>query len=351
MDKIRFIIVGSGWRSLFYVRIAKYLSESFECCAMLCRSKEKADKIRNEQGIYTTVSAEECIDFKPDFAVVAVSKQDILKVSKEWLERGVPVLCETPLGSSEEEIIEAYGLYKKGHKIQVAEQYHRYPFYSTLIDICNSDLIGEPYNITLSTVHDYHAASLIRKILRKEGETVKIYGKGYKFPVIDTMSRYEAYFDGRTYDRERAKLTFEYDDGKTAFYDFQGIQYRSTIRKKFMNIQGVRGEVMNRIFYYLDNMYKPHETPLLIEGNHNSIQKITFEGKTLYNNPFNILMPQDETAIALVMKDMKTFIDTGKEGYSIKQALTDSLYSVKMHEALENAGRVFTFTPNDIFIS
>ena len=44
--KIRFIIVGSGWRSLYYVRIAKALKDRFELCALLCRTKEKADRFK-----------------------------------------------------------------------------------------------------------------------------------------------------------------------------------------------------------------------------------------------------------------------------------------------------------------
>ena len=45
MKKFRFVIVGSGWRSLFYVRIAKEMPEVFEVAALLCRSEEKAQKI------------------------------------------------------------------------------------------------------------------------------------------------------------------------------------------------------------------------------------------------------------------------------------------------------------------
>ena len=40
MEKYRFIIVGSGWRSLYFVRIAKALEDKFELCAMLCRTEE-----------------------------------------------------------------------------------------------------------------------------------------------------------------------------------------------------------------------------------------------------------------------------------------------------------------------
>ena len=51
MAKLRFIVVGSGWRSLFYWRIAQALPERFELCAMLCRTEEKAEKMHREYGV------------------------------------------------------------------------------------------------------------------------------------------------------------------------------------------------------------------------------------------------------------------------------------------------------------
>ena len=42
---LSFVIVGSGWRSEFYVRIAKQYPEQFNLKYMLCRSQEKADKM------------------------------------------------------------------------------------------------------------------------------------------------------------------------------------------------------------------------------------------------------------------------------------------------------------------
>ena len=96
MGKTRFIIVGSGWRSLYYVRIAKALPEHFELCAMLCRTEEKASLMAIENGIHTTTSEEECISMKPDVVVVVVNKASIAEVAIHWLNLGFCVLSETP---------------------------------------------------------------------------------------------------------------------------------------------------------------------------------------------------------------------------------------------------------------
>ena len=102
MGKIKFIIVGSGWRSLFYVRIAKALPQYFELCALLCRTEEKANRIAAENGIYTTISEQECIDMKPDLIVVAVNKASLAEVSMRWMKMGFCVLCETPAAMDSE---------------------------------------------------------------------------------------------------------------------------------------------------------------------------------------------------------------------------------------------------------
>ena len=48
MAKYHFIIIGSGWRALYYVRVAKALPEIFSLDAMYCRTQEKADLIAGQ---------------------------------------------------------------------------------------------------------------------------------------------------------------------------------------------------------------------------------------------------------------------------------------------------------------
>lgn len=84
MAKLRFIVVGSGWRSLFYWRIAQALPERFELCAMLCRTEEKAEKMHREYGVPVSTSAEQCAALHPDLVVVAVNKASIAAVSVEY---------------------------------------------------------------------------------------------------------------------------------------------------------------------------------------------------------------------------------------------------------------------------
>lgn len=116
MAKLRFIVVGSGWRSLFYWRIAQALPERFELCAMLCRTEEKAEKMHREYGVPVSTSAEQCIALQPDLVVVAVNKASIAAVSTEWLARGFAVLCETPAALNEEHALRPLAAAPAGRK-------------------------------------------------------------------------------------------------------------------------------------------------------------------------------------------------------------------------------------------
>ena len=45
MGKIRYGVIGSGWRAEFYIRIAKAVPDKFEFTAVLIRDKKKAEHL------------------------------------------------------------------------------------------------------------------------------------------------------------------------------------------------------------------------------------------------------------------------------------------------------------------
>ena len=65
---------------------------------MRCIAGHRKKQIRwQKNSVYTLqLSIEECVGYKPDFAVVAVNKTSICDVSIEWMDRGITVLSETP---------------------------------------------------------------------------------------------------------------------------------------------------------------------------------------------------------------------------------------------------------------
>ncbi len=354
MKKHRFIIVGSGWRSLCYVRIAKALPEVFDLCAMLCRTEEKAQRMARENDIYTTTSIEECKDMKPDFVVVVVNKTSIADVSKEWMGYGFTVLCETPAALDTETLNELWTEHCAGGRLMVAEQYIYDPVYQTQLQLLGRGLIGEPSFLHRSLAHEYHGASLMRAYLGVDaGAAFTVSAKTYAFPTVETMSRYEKFTDGRVAEKKRTVGTFEFADGKVAVYEFDSEQYRSPIRNNYVKLQGVRGEMKDNAFYWLDEENEPRkarliasevsftrdsDNPNLQVGSECECIRLVQEGaedQVLYQAPFGLRgMTSEEGTMALLMVQAAEY-DREQAGQNLRDALQDAYMAVLMKQAVE----------------
>lgn len=343
MTPLSFVIIGSGWRAMFYARIAHRYPELFQLKYMLCRRKEKAEDLKKNQQIPTTLSIKECEGSNPDFVVVAVNKASGFEVTKEWALKGFAVLCETPAGMTEDQLRELWELRKQGTRIQVAEQYCRYPIMAAGLRKIKEEMREAPYAVTLSVAHDYHGAGLIRHMLHIGTEPVKIIGKSYRFPVTETASRYGAVTDGSVKERERVRFTLEFRSGKTAFYDFSGVQYHSYIRTRYLNVQGKDWEWNDTMFRYLNEAGEPKEEKLLpyLDKAYRELETEQLQRESRDWNPVLVLdEAQDEYAIASMLLDMKAYLNTGKEVYPLAEALEDAYLWLLMQEALKNPNQI-----------
>lgn len=354
--KYHFIIIGSGWRALYYVRIAKAMPDVFCLDAMYCRTQEKADKMAEEYGIHTTISIDECVNYKSDFAVIAVNKAGICEVSIEWMNRGITVLSETPAALNIEDLKRLYEYHKAGKKYVVAEQYREYPSNKAMIKLINSGIIGDVSCMNISLAHDYHGFSLMRAYLGiKPSENYIASGKIYNFPTTQTLTRYEQFTDGRVADKKRCVVTFEFENGKVGWYDFDSEQYRSLIRKNTLKIQGVRGEIIDNTIYYLDENNVGRTGTIVTDintvmtGNSNpnlaqvnEIKKIAFGDKILYEPEWDLRgLSEDETAIATLMcKTAEYSRGQALPPYSVENALADAYAAILMERAIATGERV-----------
>lgn len=345
MKPLSFIIVGSGWRSSFFVRIAKRYPEQFTLKYMLCRTQEKADRIAAEHGIAATTNAETCEEVKPDFVVVAVNKASLYEETRKWVLKGFPVLCETPAGCTVEELIGLWELVQRGAKIQIAEQYHRYPIMAAGLKAIAEGRLAEPYAVTLSLAHDYHGISLIRRMLQPENPlNLKLKGMSgakYSLPVTETDSRYGAIIDGSVKMRERSVVTLRFHHDKVAFYDFSGVQYHSFIRARHVNVQGRDGEWNDTLIRYVDEKHLPkvQEVTAWLDPAYACLETEELKAQS-HEWTAGIVMDnvQDEYAIATMMYDMREYIACGKEVYPMAEALEDAYLYLLMQKAVEQPG-------------
>ena len=82
MSKIRFGLIGSGWRAEFYIRIAKALPEMFDLAAVMIRSKEKGEAFSAKFSVKVVNTLDELVEKEPEFVVMAI-KRGIRKISQK----------------------------------------------------------------------------------------------------------------------------------------------------------------------------------------------------------------------------------------------------------------------------
>ena len=336
---ISYLIVGSGYRSEYYARIAAKHGELFRAM-FLCRSREKAEAVSARTGIRATTALEEALAFQPDFAVVAVSRDHMADVAIEWIERGYPVVTETPVGASREELEALWALSRdRGAKIVCCEQYHRYPILANGLAQVQAGRIGRPVSAYLSLAHDYHGISLIRRMLGTQGEACTLRGERTAGEVAATDSRYGAILDGSVAKEERDVVHISFSSGKTAVYDFASTQYRSFIRARHLTVRGEKGEWSDRIITCVGADNEPERIFLMPEifpaYRRLDTQALRDIRKTWAPELF-LDTEQDEFAIASILLDMDAYLKGGPSPYPLEEALDDAWFWLKLNEAVRN---------------
>ncbi|MBQ2704227.1 MAG: Gfo/Idh/MocA family oxidoreductase [Clostridia bacterium] len=333
---IRFGVVGAGWRSEFYIRIADALPYIFDFAGIYIRNPKTAQKFSKKYNVNICSSLDELLDLKPDFVVSCVNKASMCDEVKLLCEKGVAVLSETPIGASNEQTDRFLAEFNPSWRVQVAEQFHLQPRNQAIKAIIDSGIIGEVSHVNLACCHDYHAVSLIRHFLRINNQLpqVKQVEFGQNLCVYNSRSGYISPAE-KTATHTLAFLDYT---SKTALYDFIKEQYFSDIRRSRIVIQGDKGEIVDDTCTYLkDGRVHSFTLSRLCRGADGNLDglyldRITAEGKVLYENPFyKARLTDEEIAIAHCLVKMAEYLKSGTEFYSVQEAALDAKTAFLFH--------------------
>lgn len=341
MKRIRFAVIGGGWRTDFFVRIAKALPQQFEISSVFLRDAAKRQAWENERGIRAASSLNDLLKDSPEFLVLCITKKYIVEKLEQLLSLGIPILCETPGAVTLEGLSYLWEMLESTKcKFQIAQQYPYQPFYSAWSKAMG--LIGEVSNMSISAVHTYHAIALIRHFLQAGFQKVTLCGNRFYFPVKQTDSRAGFIQNGEVTQERRDRLDFVFEGGKTAFFDFSNVQYQSFIRTRHFSLQGVRGEIDDMTIRYLNENNLPITSQLerkdlgIFQNNGWSHFGLSLNNEYLYENPFsNARLNDDELALATCLVRMSLYVNNDAECvYPIEDAMQDAYIAILMEEAL-----------------
>ena len=333
---IRFGVVGAGWRSEFYIRIAQALPDIFDFAGIYIRNAEPAQKFSQKYKVKICNSLDELLVLKPDFVVSCVNKDSMCDEVKLLCEKGVAVLSETPIGVCDEQTDRFLQEFDPSWRVQVAEQFHLQPFNQAIKSIIDSGIIGQVSHVNLSFCHDYHAVSLIRHFLGVENQIPQV--KNIEFGQNLTVYNSRAGYISPAEKSSTHTLAFLDYGTKTALYDFIKEQYFSDIRRSRVVIQGDKGEIVDGKCTYLKDG-KPHSFTIerLDRGANGNLDGlyldcITAQGEVLYQNPFyKVKLTDEEIAIAHCLVNMAEYIKSGVPFYSVQEAALDAKTAFLFH--------------------
>lgn len=350
MDKIRFGLIGGGWRAEFYLRIAREMPERFEISEIYMRDEAKGREAARIWGVPATSHWEAFLERRNfDFAVLSLPRA----VTPEFLIRlaaaGIPVLTETPPAADLEGLLRLYETVGSAAQIQVAEQFLFQPMHAARLAIARSGLLGEVSHVQVSAGHGYHGISLIRQLLGVGFEEAEIRGEQITSPLVQGPGRGGWPSEERIVSSAQTIALLRFGE-RTALFDFTYDQYFSPIRRHRVLLRGVRGEIDGAELRYLRDFRTPVELQLrrVDAGQDGSLLGYYHEGVLagsdwVYENPFRPgRLSDEEIAIATSLERMGRYVQGGPSFYSLAEAAQDQYLSIQLEEAVRSGQTVQT---------
>ena len=337
-------IIGAGWRSEFFIRIAQLLPEKFEIVGVVARKDEVRSALAERFGVQTYSSISQLLSKnKPDYAISSVSWDSNPGVVEELVSAGVYVLCETPPAPTLEGLQKLWAAVGSSEMVQVAEQYLSLPGHSARLAITKSGVIGDVSSLELSSTHGYHAVSIMRGFLQSGFEPTTITTRQFEAPLVDPLSRNGFNADLSPKNAKTTISLIDFGSGKSGVYNFVDNQWHNQLRHRRIVVRGSRGEIVD------DSVIRLIEGPAITTSRIERYQlgydlnldgydteHLSFDGKVVFKNPFTGLRFMDEEiAIATLMAQMADWIDgNAKAPYPLNEACQDHLVSLAIDESI-----------------
>ena len=337
-------IIGAGWRSEFFIRIAQLLPEKFEIVGVVARKEEVRSALAERFGVQTYSSISQLLSKnKPDYAISSVSWDSNPSVVEELVSAGVYVLCETPPAPTLEGLQKLWAAVGSSEMVQVAEQYLSLPGHSARLAITESGVIGDVSSLELSSTHGYHAVSIMRGFLQSGFEPTTITTRQFEAPLVDPLSRNGFNTDMSPKNAKTTISLIDFGSGKSGVYNFVDNQWHNQLRHRRIVVRGRRGEIVD------DSVIRLIEGPAITTSRIERYQlgydlnldgydteHLSFDGKVVFKNPFTGLRFMDEEiAIATLMAQMADWINgNAKAPYPLNEACQDHLVSLAIDESI-----------------
>jgi hypothetical protein len=132
----RYAIIGNGWRSSVFVRMAYLMPERFGLVGVVTRQAEAGAALERDWGVATHRTIDDLlVAERPDFVVLCVPWRVTPELTRQLVRAKVGVLAETPPAPDLDGLRSLWADVGASGLVQVAEQYALMPLHAARLQI------------------------------------------------------------------------------------------------------------------------------------------------------------------------------------------------------------------------
>jgi predicted dehydrogenase len=339
-----FALIGSGFRARTFLQVAAELG-TIRCGGVVVRTPRSL-------GVPMFTSLAACLgEVRVDFVLVATPRAVGPAFIAEAVDRGLPVLAETPPAPDLEGLRALWSAVGGSGLVQVAEQYRLMPSHAARAALVAGGAIGTPTQVQVSSTQQYHAISLIRGLLGAGRGPVSARASRFTAPLVQPLSRAGWTDDGEPHPSTTTIATLDFGDGRSGVYDFTDQQTRNQLRFRRITVRGSAGELHNDEVVRMTGPRSLVRTALVRRQTGYDLDLIGYDTEhislgsdVLYNNPYpGRRWMDDEIAIATLLERMADWVrGEGPEPYPLAEGAQDQQVALAIEESADTDATVIT---------
>ena len=341
-----FALIGSGWRARMFLDVARELG-TVRCGGVVVRTPRSLE-------VPTFTSLDACLrEVRPDFVLTATPWSVTPGFIGEAVDRGVPVLAETPPAPDLDGLRALWSAVGASGLVQVAEQYLMMPSHAARAAVVASGALGTPTQVQVSSTQQYHAVSLIRGLLGAGRGPVSVRASRFTAPLVSPLSRTGWTDDEEPHPTITTIATLDFGDGRSGVYDFTEQQTRNQLRFRRLTVRGTAGELHNDEVVRMTGPRTLVRSPLVRRQTGHDLdligydtEHITLGSDVLYRNPYpGRRWMDEEIAMATLLERTADWVrGEGPEPYSLAEGSQDQQIALAIEESADSDTTVTTST-------
>jgi predicted dehydrogenase len=350
-NPVRFGLIGTGWRSEFFARLARQAPAAFQVSGVLSRSPERAAEAAAAWGVPACDDLDALLATDPEFVIPCVPWGEMGPTTVELVRRGVAVLAETPPAADMEGLRQLWDAVGETGLVQVAEQYLCMPAHAARLALTREGLIGQVTSVQVSSTHLYHAVSMIRGFLQTGRGQVTVSAQSFSAPLADPLSPSGWSGSAEPQELGTTLATLDFGGARMGLYDFTDNQWWNPLRTRRIVVRGSLGEIVDDQLVRLADPTTPVESHLIrrqagldlnLEGV--GLRHISFDGRVVYRNAYpEARYSEDDLAVVDLLAATGAWRrGEGPEPYPLAEACADHQISLAIGESIATGERVTT---------